>query len=820
MGNMQVEPLEKPYKSSSKSKCFHCNGPILSNSEILWVHKDETHSFCCNGCRTVSEIILESGNLEFYSLRGSQIIEPAEISNSKETIRNDYLNGELVEEEYLREIAPGLYEVFINITNIHCAACVWLNEKVLKETKGIDSIRINFATARAQVQFHKIDIQLSKIFTIIESLGYIPKLHSPWKNQEKSQRNTDLLKRMGLAGFCFGNIMLFGTSLYAGYFTGMDLEWKRLLHYLSWAFASPVYFYSGYPFLLGAWNGLRQKRLSMDFLLVTGISLAYFYSIYVTLSDRGEVYFDSVCMIYFFILLGKYLEDSSRMKSNDKLSQLVSDLPELATILNDEKDESIIRTSEIKKGHTILVRAGERVPTDGILLSPLGYFNEAFLTGESESITKKKTESVLAGSISISLPVEIKAEVDAKNSTLSRLKIIIEQAIGGKPHLERITDRISSYFIAVVFTLAIATFTAWYLISGNIETAIINTISVLIVACPCALGLAVPTALVMNHIRNSREGVIIRNPDSMETLSKVDTIFFDKTGTLTEGEMTIEHSNWKDEDLALAFALAIEKQSNHPIARNLVKEIDKLKKNILNIEIISIEEIPGMGMKAKIIYNLKDYNVQLGSAKYLRIQETSPHTRIHMSWNDEYNGYFELKDSIRSSAKTTIKSLLEITKDIALLSGDSDSVVSSTSRELGLPNYHSEFSPDDKLSMITQIQSQGKIVAMVGDGINDAAALAKANIGISMGIAADLSIDRSDIILVHNDLSSLPRSILYSKETFHLIRQNIGISFIYNSIMLPIAALGWMVPVICAAFMAASSLTVVANSMRLRKREI
>lgn len=820
MGSMEVEHLEKPHKSSFNDKCYHCNGPILPNSEVVWIHKNETLTFCCNGCRTVSEIILESGNLQFYSLRGSQVIEPAEIPENDKSIRENYLNGELVAEEYLREISPGLFEVFINITNIHCSACVWLNEKVLKDTKGIESVRINFATARAQISFHKDEISLSEIFQVIESLAYIPKLHSPWKNQEKSTKNTALLKRMGLAGFCFGNIMLFGTSLYAGYFTGIDLEWKRLLHYLSWAFATPVYFYSGYPFLLGAWNGLKQKRLSMDFLLVTGISLSYFYSIYVTLTDIGEVYFDSVCMIYFFILLGKYLEDSARLKSNDKLSQLVSDLPELATILNLDKEETIIRTAEIKKGHTILVRAGERVPTDGVLLSDLGYFNESFLTGESAAITKKRGDSILAGSISISIPVEILADVDAKNSTLSRLKMLIEQALGEKPNLERITDRISSYFITLVFLLAIATFVTWTFLSGNFETAIINTIAVLIVACPCALGLAVPTALVMNHIRNSREGVIIRTPDSMETLSKVDSIFFDKTGTLTQGEMTIVESNWKDETLALGFTLAIEKQSNHPIARNLCREIEKLSKPLVGVEILSIEEVPGLGMKASLKYQSKVFMIELGSAKFLGIKQESSLTRIHMNWNKEYQGYFELKDQIRKNSKSTIESLLKITKDIYLLSGDSESVVASTSKELGVQQYFAEISPEDKLRIINEAQAKGKIVAMVGDGINDSAALAKANIGISMGIAADLSIDRSDIILVHNDLASFYKSIVYSKETFHLIRQNIGISFLYNSLMLPIAALGWMAPVICAAFMALSSLTVVANSMRIQKRDL
>jgi Cu+-exporting ATPase len=814
---MATELLKRQSNSLFNDKCFHCNNPITESEDVLWERNGETLHFCCQGCRAVSQIILDSGNLQFYDLRGSQIIQPAQSAEDYQLIQEDYLNGDLVAEEYFHKLENGAVEVFVNITNIHCSACVWLNEKVLKETPGIESIRINFATARAQIHFYPDQIQLSEIFKIIESLGYKPKLHSPWKSQERAKKNSSLLIRMGVAGFCFGNIMLFGTSLYAGYFTGIEMEWKRLLHYLSWAFATPVYFYSGYPFLLGAWNGLKQKKLSMDFLLVTGISLAYFYSIYVTLTDRGEIYFDSVCMIYFFILLGKYLEDNARIKSNDKLSQLVSDLPEIATRVDENGEEKVIRTAEIKKGFNLLVRAGERVPTDGIILSELGYLDESFLTGESIPITKKINDKVLAGSIAISIPIKILAEVDAKNSTLSRLKTVIEQAIGEKPNLERITDRIATYFISVVFLLASGTFLYWFYSSHLMETALINTISVLIVACPCALGLAVPTALVMNHIRNSKEGVIIRNPDSIETLSKIDTIFLDKTGTLTEGKLKLENFQMKEVELSAIITYNLERYSSHPIASNLCRELIRKFPLLPKLNLENVEEISGKGMQGELNYNGKNYKIKLGSQKFLEQKDSSPFTRIYLCWNNEIQGYWELNDSIRIKSISAISNLLHITKNIRILSGDSYEVVSRTAKDVGLEYFHAETSPEEKLGFISERQNQGKIVAMVGDGINDSAALAKADIGVSMGIAADLSMDKSDLILVQNDLQAFYKSILYAKETFHLIRQNIAISFIYNSVMLPLAAMGLMAPVICAAFMALSSLSVVANSLRIKK---
>lgn len=806
----------------SKDKlCYHCNTAIPSGTNYIWKRGDEDLGYCCQGCKTVSQIILESGNTRFYDIRGSQTIAPVQSPEEDRSIREEYLDGELVREEYIREIEPNLWETHITITNIHCSACVWLNEKVLQDEVGIKYARINFATGRALVHFDPEAIQLSQVFYLIESIGYLPRLHSPWKMEANTKSNKSLLIRMGVAGFCFGNIMLFGTSLYAGYFLGIEVEVKRLFHYLSWLFATPAYFYSGYPFLRGAWQGLKAKRLTMDFLLVTGISLAYFYSIYVTISDNGEVYFDTVCMIYFFILLGKYLEESARIRSSDKVSQLVAGLPEVATILDSEGLEKIVRSSEIKKDTIVIIRSGERVPVDGWIQDEIAYLDESFLTGESKPITKQKYGKALAGSIVNSQPIQIIAETDSKNSTLSRLKVLIEQAMGEKPSLERITDRISGYFITIVFLLATGTFISWFLFLGSgLENSLINTIAVLIVACPCALGLAVPTALVMNHIRNSREGVIIKNPDSIEALSKLDIVFLDKTGTLTEGKLKIVTQSFIDLDLASILTYSIEKLSTHPIAKNLVLELERSFSHLKTIptQTRSIEEISGSGMTGEILYNKKWYSCKIGSPKFLNIKEESDLTRIHLDIDGIYAGYWELSDNLRIGTKDAVTMLNSQISEIILLSGDVKNVVAKVANELGIQNYFFEIKPDEKLSAISTAQDQGKIVSMIGDGINDSAALAKSDIGVSMGIASDLSLDKSDIILVQNDLRSFSKAVLYAKGTTRTIRQNITISFLYNSIMLPLAAMGFMAPVICAVFMTLSSLTVVGNSLRLRSK--
>lgn len=857
----KTEHLQKASESLSKGKyCYHCNSPIPLGNSIRWTReyngKIEVYEYCCQGCRAVSEFIIESGNSKFYDIRGSQSLAPVLTPEETNKIRRDYLDGNLVKEEYLRPIDSNFFEVHLTITNIHCSACVWLNEKVLKDLEGIRYARMNYATGRIEIHFNPNLTPLSKIFDTIESIGYFPKLYSPWSNQEASQHNKSLLIRMGVAGFFFGNIMLFGTALYAGYFSGIQMEYKRLLHYLSWALATPVYFYSGWPFLQGAWNALRNRRFSMDILLVTGISLAYFYSIYVTLTDRGEVYFDSVCMIYFFILLGKYLEDNARIRARDKLSTLLSNLPEVATVLDtshpNEPNERILRVSEIQKGMVLLIRKGERVPVDGILLSNEGYLDESFLTGESIPLIKGKSSLILAGSINTGEPIQILTESSAKNSTLSRLKVLIEKAMGEKPKLERITDRISGYFISLVFSIALATFFYWYFWGlVGLETSLVNTIAVLIVACPCALGLAVPTALVMNHIRSSKDGVIIKNPDSVEKMASIQYLFLDKTGTITEGKLKLVGYQMSELQTAALLTYALEKYSHHPIAKSLVLAMESIllnnqeSKDFLSLantvsnHLEKIKEVPGLGMegylpvsfleKGLMEFNFispkkekKDIRIQLGNSKFVNAspkaanEEETDGTKIYLSLDGSILGYWILEDSLRESTKPAIEKLKQLVQKVTLLSGDRESVVKKMAMHSGIPNYIAEAKPETKLQIIEEAQKKG-ITAMVGDGINDSAALAKADIGISMGIASDLSLDKSDVILVYNNLNSLVRAILYARETKRKIFQNISISFLYNSIMIPLAAMGYMAPVICAVFMALSSLTVVGNSLLIRK---
>lgn len=798
--------------------CFHCQNPVEEGQTVYAEIHGKQEVFCCHGCKTVALLITNSQKDSFYDLRGSSLLTPAktDLQYSRQSIDNEFTYQRFVSGSDKKHC-----EVYLTITNIHCSACVWLNEKVLLEADGIESVRINFANSRAHILWDDEKISLYDILQLIQSIGYHPVLVSPFSENETLNYNArDLFIRMAVAGFCFGNIMLLSTALYAGFFTGIEVEFRKFFHYLSWGFATPVYLYSGIPFLRSAFYGLKHKTLNMDSLLVLGVSLTYFYSVYVTISNRGEIYFESVCMIYFFILLGKYMEAVARKKAGEKIGVLVSNLPETATKITENAQEEVVLASSIQKGDTIQVLPGEKIPVDGVLLTETAEVDESFLTGESVPIYKKKGGRLYAGSIALESYLQMQADDSALNSTLSQLKKLVEHALLEKPGIQKITDRIASYFIWTVLTLAIITFCYWFFVHGNLEQALVNTISVLIVACPCALGLSVPITIVINHSINARNGILIKNPEVIEMLQKPDTILFDKTGTLTEGHFRVVSQTWQDRQME-AMIHFVESHSTHPIATAIRRHFSQISNDHFTMQ--EFQEIRGQGVMATISNQQQEFHVKIGNAKWLGRTENESEQKttsvVHLAVNGKYVGNLELEDTLRPEARETIVQLGQnVTSDIRILSGDTQGPVAKVAEKLGIHHYQAQMTPEQKLAEIEAIQAKGKIAIMVGDGMNDSAILARANVGISLRDASSLSIDKSDVILMRNSLSEIGKSITYARFAYRVIHQNIGLSLGYNFIMIPLAMTGYMIPALCALFMTLSSLTVLTNSFLLFKR--
>ena len=811
--------LEKlPTSLSDKTNCFHCGSSVEKNDSFVLTLNGTTHQYCCNGCRQVSKFILESGLETFYDFKGSITFEKVD-NVSLEDYELEYWNDSVTLEEFTKSVEPNLREMKFTISNIHCSACVWLNEETLKKQKGIHSARINFATGQAKVVFDPSLIQIGDIFKLVKSIGYLPRLSKDTKSEPADNYAKDLLKRMGVAAFAFGNMMVFGVSLYSGYFQGIELEFKRMFHYFSWFFASIAYFYSGVPFLKGAYHSLKQKRLSMDFLLVTGISLAYVYSIFVTFTDRGEVYFDSVAMIYFFVLLGKYLEERSRVLARTKINALFSEIPDLASIFQNGEWKKI-KTSLLKKGDRIQIFPGERIPVDGSLASFHALLDESFRTGESESVEKSKGQVLSSGSIVLSYAIEMIVTKKESESFLFKLKESVEQAILEKPNIERLTDKISHGFISVIFLVAITTFLVWFFKTNALELSLVNTIAVLIVACPCALGLSVPTAYVSNHITNALSGILMKRSDSISILKNIDTVVFDKTGTLTEPTIQFKEILCLPEskDLWIYLAFLVEEKSTHPLA----KAFPRPKFQFIDWKLLRTEEIPGKGMIGYFSHKNEKHIIKLGNSKLVKyFSSDSNHSQFStasLSLDGEPKADFFFESAVRTSSKPGISRLKRMGLQTIILSGDKKQAVELVANNLGVEDFYFEKSPSEKWEILKSLKKSGKHVAYVGDGLNDAPSIASADIGFSMASSVEISLDKSDIVLVQNSIDSIGQSILSAKRTHRIVLQNIIISLLYNSVMIPLAAFGFMAPVICAGFMATSSICVVGNSLRLLKK--
>ncbi|PKA15004.1 heavy metal translocating P-type ATPase [Leptospira haakeii] len=813
----------------NKTLCFHCNTEIDGISIIRTEHGVE-REYCCNGCAEISHLLLENGLDQFYQIRGTQSLEP--IDREVQKVSSEELDNESVYSEYLEKKNGPDSNVYITVTNLHCSACVWLIETVLTKTEGVKEARINFGTGRLKVGFDLSKITLGKIIKTIESLGYKAKLYSPLKAESKVEKPfQELSIRMIVAGFCWGNIMLFSASLYAGYFEGMEFNIKNLFHYISWIFATPVYFYSGYPFWKGAYESWKRKLLGMDTLLFAGVSLAYFYSIYVTISGNGEVYFDSVCTIYFFILLGKYFEAMIRYKAGAKIGELLSLLPEEYEV-SKKGVWSKHSASSIERGDLVRLSLGSKAPVDGILESETAFFDESVLTGESKPIRKSRGAEIKAGSVSLSTDVKFQAKGNANESSLAQIGRILEDSLLTKPKIQRSTDKLAAVFIKVVLFVAVGTFIYWFQFHST-EDAILNTISVLIVACPCALGLSVPAALVISHLLQSKEGVLVKNPESVEILAKANRIFFDKTGTLTTGKLELNAEKYfaLEENPAKfrEIAIRLESNSSHPIAKSIIETfanetpefLEEISKDTITDNSSanltgwnSYKEIPGEGMEAK--FAGKTYRI--GKKNFVWENKPENDGWVHLSENGIPLVAWEFRDKARPEAKGSIQELRSFFSNMEILSGDIPAKVETLSKELGIQNFKANLTPIQKKERIIEAQSSSEVVLMLGDGINDSACIAQADLGISMGMGSDLSLDKSDIILVKDRLDSLPRSVLIARKTRRVILQNICLSLVYNSIMIPLAAGGLMLPVICAGFMTLSSLTVVLNSISLKHR--
>ncbi|MBI3873738.1 MAG: cadmium-translocating P-type ATPase [Arcobacter sp.] len=802
-------PLISSQSSQRLRKCNHCQ---LEFDEKVMIKEEQNEDlyFCCGGCQGVYHILKDDGLTSFYDKIGKHSLsKPLAIGEDSATF-----DTASFAQRYIKHTSEGFSRVDLIIEGIHCAACIWLNEKILDETNGIVEANINFTNNKAKIIWDEDVISLAKIIDKIRSIGYNAYPYDKTQNEQTAiKKNRDYFLRMSVAIFSSMNIMMIGVAKYAGFFTGMSEEMVKMIHFAEWLFATPVLFYSGWIFFRGAYFGLKNKIINMDFLVITGASLTYIYSMFVLFGGLGHSYFDSVSMIITFVLVGKYLEVLGKKSAVDTMDKIKAYIPHEATIIKDDGKE-VVSIDSIVVGDIIEVKNGEKTSVDGEIISGESSFDESSITGESLPVHKKLGSRIYSGTINMDKVIRYKATKDFANSTLNHIVELLEDSLNSKPKIEEMTNELSKYFSITILLLASVTFISWYFFGLDFEHSLIITISVIVIACPCALALATPIASLIGISWLAKEGLLFKEAKFIETFSKATTVVFDKTGTLTNGKLKVktDNSNLNDDELNLLFSLV--DSSTHLVSIAIKKYLLEIYLNLTHLDLENIEQIPAVGMQANY------QNMTIFGGRNETNKEDSEYTSFIFTINNKLLATFELEDTLKTDALRTIQYLQQNNIETIICSGDNEQVVAKIANELQISNYYWEMSPTAKADLISELKTQNKVVVMVGDGINDTLALSRADISIAMGNGSDIALSVSDVVILNDKLAGIVKSFYISKRTFRFIKQNLTISLVYNLITIPIAIMGYVIPLIAALSMSLSSLLVVGNSMRIKEKEI
>ncbi|MGJ0847920.1 heavy metal translocating P-type ATPase [Tissierella praeacuta] len=718
-----------------------------------------------------------------------------------------------------------LLKTTLIVEGMTCAACSSRVEKVLNKQEGVVKATVNLSTNKAVVEYPSGVIDEDILVKIIEKAGYKAEVEIERdldREKELREREIKSLK----TSFIFSaalSLPLFSAMFFhmAGIHTILTNGWFQLI------LATPVQFLIGYRFYKGAYNSLRGGGANMDVLVSMGTSSAYFYSIYNLITGVHEYYFEASAVIITLILLGKTFEAVAKGKTSEAIKKLIGLQPKTARIIKDgvEMDISI---EKVEIGDIVVVRPGERIPVDGIVVEGNSAVDESMITGESIPIDKTLDDEVIGATINKFGTFKFKATKIGKDTVLSQIIKLVEDAQGSKAPVQRLADKIAGVFVPVVVVIALITFLGFYLIGGNFNIGLINAVAVLVIACPCALGLATPTAIMVGTGKGAENGILIKSGEHLERAHKIDTIVFDKTGTITKGEPEVTDIisfNDMDRDEILRIAASVERTSEHPLGQSIVKKGEEELLKLLEPE--KFIAIPGKGLKATFegkevfIGNRKlmsDNNISIAKGEEILLKlEEEGKTAMLLSLDNKLSGILAVADKIKETSRDAIEELKNMGLDIYMITGDNERTAKAIAKEVGITNVLAEVLPENKAEVVEEIKSRGKNVGMVGDGINDAPALAAADVGFAIGTGTDVAMEAADITLMRGDLSSIVTAIRLSHRTMRTIKQNLFWAFFYNSIGIPFAALGFLDPMIAGAAMAFSSVSVVTNSLRLKK---
>lgn len=715
-----------------------------------------------------------------------------------------------------------------DITGMTCAACSNRIEKVLNKQPAIQNATVNLSTEVATVDYYPGNMDESDIIERIKKLGYDATL----KSEEQSDRKENELRRKKYKLILAALLSLPLLLTMLTHLFGIHLPHIFMNPWFQFAFAFPVQFIIGWQFYTGAYKSLRSGAANMDVLVALGTSAAFFYSLYESikwmrgLTNDPHLYFETSAVLITLILFGKYLEARAKSQTTNALSSLLNLQAKDARVMRDGK-EQLVSIDALQVGDHIIVKPGEKVPVDGVIIKGNSSVDESMLTGESIPVEKHMGDKVIGATMNKNGSFTMEATKVGKDTALQSIVKIVESAQGSKAPIQRMADVISGYFVPIVVGIAILTFIVWMLfVKQGFEASLVAAISVLVIACPCALGLATPTSIMVGTGRAAEQGILFKGGEHLERTHEIDTIVLDKTGTITKGEPEV--TDFTGDDRALQYLSSSEQSSEHPLASAIVKYAEA---QAVSLEEVShFEAVPGHGIRTQIdnedIYVgnrklMQQYNIEIETFEpNMQLFEAQGKTAMMIAYEGKVQGIVAVQDTVKPSAKDAIDELKAMGIEVIMLTGDNTRTAQAIASEVGIAEVIAEVLPEDKAEKVKALQAQGRKVAMVGDGVNDAPALALSDIGIAIGTGTEVAIEAADVTILGGELTLIPEAVKLSHATIRNVKQNLGFAFGYNVIGIPFAALGLLAPWIAGLAMALSSVSVVSNALRLKSVKI
>ncbi|MDF3047304.1 MAG: Nitrogen fixation protein fixI [Candidatus Midichloriaceae bacterium] len=770
------------------SKCKHCEQNVNGKAD-----------FCCTGCQIAYNLI--------GSLNLSKYYEYCKNISGSKPMKINAVKNQLNYSDYIQSLGEDSFRINLLVEGIHCSSCVWLIENTLRKHKSVKQAHINMSTRRLIIIWEGSQEDLSPLIEQIFALGYKLIPFTPQAAEEEAkEKEKDLLIKIGVSGLVNVAMMMIIYGVWAGNFDNSMGHYTRLItHILASLIAIPAIIYSGSPFFHSAFKALKAKRTNMDVPITIGILGATFISIQETLLGSSYTYYDAAIGLIFFLLIGRFLDLKSRNRAREFAHNLLLNQPKTITLEIHGK-LVFLPLSKANVGDIAFVSVGERSPADGIIIEGETEVDNSLITGESMPVALKVGDTISCGTLNLGAPIKLRIKALADDTLLGEIIRLIEVAEQSRSRYVRIADQVSRYFTPVVLILSLITFTLWYFIwNENFSTALLHSIALLIITCPCALGLAVPVVQVLASSRLMAGGVIVKSPDALEKLSQINHIVFDKTGTLTEGKPQINNRELID-DKEFEIISSLASFSKHPLCKQIASS---------NLSFDNTQEIKGQGLTAEF----KGETIKLGSRSLCGVTTSSDDSYLEMWYKRGDRSPIRLTflDKLRPDVKETLQIFKELSMKIDILSGDRAEAVIAVAEELYISNYQAGVSPKQKYEYLKLLSDSDQKVLMVGDGLNDAAAFKAAFVSISPSSSLEITQTNSDIIFQGQKLWPIAESFKVSLKSSKLVKQNFGLALLYNILTVPLAMLGYVNPIVAAITMSTSSIIVVVNSLRVKR---